>query len=251
MNLAKLKAASRMRSLAGQTIARQGTGADGYMRKYMTYRASGGRCMESGDVEGKAAPQRMDRPGRKAGGRACKADGGDVDKSPPNPGEVSDAESAKYLRSKSKSDAKEAVGEAAKGAISIGLGRVIRGLGKEVPGGPIERGIGKTLEYGNYAGGASNIGAAIGKGMAAKRHSDEADKFEDRKNGGAAYAKGGFLKGMKKGALHREMGVPEGEKIPAKKLEKAEHSDNPKLRKRAVLAESMRHWDHHKSRSSK
>ncbi len=42
------------------------------------------------------------------------------------------------------------------------------------------------------------------------------------------------------GALHQELGVPEGKKIPAKKLEKASHSSNPTLRKRAVLAETLK-----------
>jgi hypothetical protein len=46
---------------------------------------------------------------------------------------------------------------------------------------------------------------------------------------------------MKKGALHEELGVPKGKKIPAKKLEKAEHSKNPKLKKRAQLAETLSH----------
>ena len=35
----------------------------------------------------------------------------------------------------------------------------------------------------------------------------------------------------KPGALRKELHVKKGEKIPAKKLEKAEHSKNPKLRK--------------------
>ena len=43
-----------------------------------------------------------------------------------------------------------------------------------------------------------------------------------------------------KGALHKELGVPEGKKIPEKKLEKAEHSKNPTLKKRAVLAETLK-----------
>jgi hypothetical protein len=43
-----------------------------------------------------------------------------------------------------------------------------------------------------------------------------------------------------KGALHKELGVPEGKKIPAKKLKKAEHSKNPKLKKRAILAETLK-----------
>lgn len=44
----------------------------------------------------------------------------------------------------------------------------------------------------------------------------------------------------KPGALHRSLRVPEGEKIPAKKLAKAEKSSNPKLRKRAQLAETLK-----------
>jgi len=43
-----------------------------------------------------------------------------------------------------------------------------------------------------------------------------------------------------KGALHKELGVKQGEKIPEKKLKKAEHSKNPKLRKRAQLAETLK-----------
>lgn len=45
---------------------------------------------------------------------------------------------------------------------------------------------------------------------------------------------------MKKGALHKEMGIKEGEKIPEAKLEKAAHSKNPTLKKRAVLAETLK-----------
>jgi hypothetical protein len=42
------------------------------------------------------------------------------------------------------------------------------------------------------------------------------------------------------GALHRELHVPEGEKIPAKKLAKAEESSNPKLKRRAKLADTLK-----------
>jgi hypothetical protein len=45
---------------------------------------------------------------------------------------------------------------------------------------------------------------------------------------------------MKKGALHEELGVPKGKKIPESKLKKAEHSKNPKLKKRAVLAQTLK-----------
>ncbi len=42
-----------------------------------------------------------------------------------------------------------------------------------------------------------------------------------------------------KGALHRSLHVPQGEKIPARKLTKALHSQNPKLRRRAQLAKTL------------
>lgn len=44
---------------------------------------------------------------------------------------------------------------------------------------------------------------------------------------------------MKKGALHSQLGVPSGEKIPASKIESAANSSNPTLRKRAVLAKTL------------
>jgi len=43
-----------------------------------------------------------------------------------------------------------------------------------------------------------------------------------------------------KGALHEKLGVPEGKKIPAKKLVKAEHSKNTTLRKEANLAKTLK-----------
>jgi hypothetical protein len=42
------------------------------------------------------------------------------------------------------------------------------------------------------------------------------------------------------GALHKALHVPEGKKIPEKKLEKAEHSKNPTMRKRANLAQTLK-----------
>jgi hypothetical protein len=42
------------------------------------------------------------------------------------------------------------------------------------------------------------------------------------------------------GALHRELGVPQGQKIPAKKLAAAAHSSNPTERKRANLAKTLK-----------
>lgn len=48
------------------------------------------------------------------------------------------------------------------------------------------------------------------------------------------------LEPSSKGKLHKKLGVPEGEKIPSSKLKKAEHSKSPKLRKEAVLAETLK-----------
>jgi hypothetical protein len=42
------------------------------------------------------------------------------------------------------------------------------------------------------------------------------------------------------GALHEQLGVPQGKTIPAGKLEKATHSSNPLLRKRANFAETLK-----------
>ena len=60
-------------------------------------------------------------------------------------------------------------------------------------------------------------------------------------------AKKNFIQGMhmEKNALHKSLHVPKGEKIPEEKLEKAEHSKNPKLRKRAILAETLKGLPRH------
>ena len=42
------------------------------------------------------------------------------------------------------------------------------------------------------------------------------------------------------GALHAALHVPQGDKIPAKKLAKAEHSDNPRIRREANLAKTLK-----------
>lgn len=43
-----------------------------------------------------------------------------------------------------------------------------------------------------------------------------------------------------KGALHRNLGVPAGSKIPAKKLASAAKSDNPTIAKEAALAKTLK-----------
>lgn len=48
------------------------------------------------------------------------------------------------------------------------------------------------------------------------------------------------------GALHRSLGVPEGEKIPRAKVEKAASSSDPELRRRAQLALTLGGMRHSK-----
>ena len=43
-----------------------------------------------------------------------------------------------------------------------------------------------------------------------------------------------------KGGLHRSLGIPEGQKIPESKIEAATHSSNPKIKKQADLAETLK-----------
>lgn len=49
-----------------------------------------------------------------------------------------------------------------------------------------------------------------------------------------------------KGGLHRSLGVQMGKKIPVKKIEKAAHSKNPKIKKEAILAETLAKHRPHK-----
>lgn len=44
----------------------------------------------------------------------------------------------------------------------------------------------------------------------------------------------------KPGSLRKTLGVKKGEKIPAKKLEKATHSKNPTTARRARLAQTLK-----------
>lgn len=58
------------------------------------------------------------------------------------------------------------------------------------------------------------------------------------------------IKPSHKGFLHKDLHVPEGKKIPAKKIESAEHSKDPAVSKRAVFAENAKHWNHTGAHSS-
>jgi len=45
---------------------------------------------------------------------------------------------------------------------------------------------------------------------------------------------------LNKGALHRALGVPEDMPIPVKKMQKAMHSKNPKIKKMAMTAKTLK-----------
>lgn len=66
------------------------------------------------------------------------------------------------------------------------------------------------------------------------------------KRGGKASGGGHWIEDahMKKGALHEKLHVPEGKKIPAKKIEKAEHSSSPSERKEADIAATLKKMPH-------
>ncbi len=53
-----------------------------------------------------------------------------------------------------------------------------------------------------------------------------------------------FNPGGEKGKLHREIGVPVGQKIPAAKLTSAAHSNNREVRNDAIRAQTMKKWNH-------
>lgn len=58
---------------------------------------------------------------------------------------------------------------------------------------------------------------------------------------------------LKKGALHRDLGVPEGQDIPEEKLREATHSKDKTVARRANLAMTMKgfkHGDEKKKRSA-
>jgi len=58
--------------------------------------------------------------------------------------------------------------------------------------------------------------------------------------------------GKNPGKLHRRLGVPEGEKIPAGKIAQAAGSKDPSLRKEAALAKTGKRYagKRHKSRGA-
>lgn len=51
------------------------------------------------------------------------------------------------------------------------------------------------------------------------------------------------IKKSRRGLLHAKLGVPQGQKIPMAKIERAMHSRSPALRKEANFAKNFGHPD--------
>jgi len=101
-------------------------------------------------------------------------------------------------------------------------------------------------------GGATHPDEAQDKALIKKMIKSSAMKRDEHCWGGEAKSKkaeGGSTKWIQgaikhPGSLHKALHVPAGEKIPAKKLEKASHSENPKLAKKANLAKTLKRMHH-------
>lgn len=146
---------------------------------------------QSVSVEGKAARPRLDRPGRKMGGRLKRDDGGSVppqDRHPP--GELSNVEQNKYLK---KEAAKEPMSVGNPNALATGAGAA--GLFKAVTA---KHPIGKAIGAAIGAGGASRTPALgrdydqMKKSIQAKYESEKFDKAErEDRDEGAGKKRGG------------------------------------------------------------
>lgn len=83
-----------------------------------------------------------------------------------------------------------------------------------------------------------------GKTIKAKGQKPHARLDKMARGGGTkAGGSGIHIKSSHKGLLHKDTGTPSGQKIPEKKIKKAENSTNPAVRKRAVFAENAKHWN--------
>jgi len=77
-------------------------------------------------------------------------------------------------------------------------------------------------------------------GTKSSPHAASRDRYRARKQ----RRRGIHLNQAHKGRLHRDLGVPAGQPIPAGKLAAAKHSADPAVRKRATFAENAKHWHH-------
>ena len=126
-------------------------------------------------------------------------------------------------------------------------------IGGPTPGAGPRRGFGRDTIPAKLAKGEFVVNAP-----ATQRHRAELEKINEEgrhaAQGGEMYAKGGKVETIgpteehpkalhfKKGALHRQLGVPEGEKIPAAKMAEARSGKlGAKAEKRANFAKNVLH----------
>lgn len=86
---------------------------------------------------------------------------------------------------------------------------------------------------------------SAGEKMIGKKHGGKVDGKATRGRADKRARGGGIhIKPENKGKLHKELGVPAEEKIPAKKLAAAKNSSDPAERKRATFALNAKKWKH-------
>jgi hypothetical protein len=108
----------------------------------------------------------------------------------------------------------------------------------------------KAWVEGRKRGGAvDRPGRAYGGAAEDKNTQSTADEYPGEANkhdrGPCPYraAGGGIhIKPSHRGELHQELGVPAGDKIPERKLERAKDNAGPAERKRITFAENARKW---------
>lgn len=67
------------------------------------------------------------------------------------------------------------------------------------------------------------------------------EQAQGRKSGGGKWIQGAI---KHPGGLHRALHVPQGQKIPAAKMAKASHSENPRIRRMVGLAKTLKKMHH-------
>lgn len=118
----------------------------------------------------------------------------------------------------------------------------------------LEKGGGRTPLRSGYAKGGKTTHFHVhkhyhegGKIRTESKSYKKAEREAERQVEGAGpmMSKGGKPFGnLKKGALHKDLGVAKEKKIPLAKIKKAEHSANPTTRKRAQFADNARKFHH-------
>ncbi len=120
-----------------------------------------------------------------------------------------------------------------------GVGALIKGA---MARHPVGKALGVTLGTAATGLGAQGLVRDYNKMDKAYEAKDELKQRDKADQESGRYAKGGWIKNAikKPGALRQALHAKKGEPIPAKKLAKAAHSDNPKLAKRARLAQTLK-----------